>query len=153
MRDIRELGLKWPGPKLRQEDVKDLETSFSLTLPRDYLEFLSQVNGGQPKASLYSSKEEQQEEHLNVVGYLFPLTGDREEMGEIWWETRRLRDVLSEVGRGTDVLAVARDGSINPIYLDLSAMPPSVHILYLDNELLDYKIADTFEQFLDGLSL
>ena len=66
--------------------------------------------------------------------------------------TQLLRENLAEIEREVNVVAVARDGSINPIYLYMSEMPPSVHILYLDDEMLDYKIADNFEQFIDGLT-
>ena len=135
--------------------MEALEATFGLTLPPDYLSFLSLVNGGDPEADCYyyTDRTDEQDvfEGLVDVGELLPLTGDREEFGGIWRETQKLRDYQTDFGRDTNVLAVGRDGSINIIYLSLSDMAPSVHILYIDNCMLAPKIADTFEQFIDGL--
>ena len=156
VRDIRELAMERSGPELRQEDVEALEAVFGLTLPPDYLKFLSLVNGGIPRPDCYyyidDTNEQDVFEGLVGVGELLPLTGDREEFGGIWRDTQKLHDFQAEFGRDTNVLAVGRDGSINIIYMNLSDTPPSVHILYVDNQMLDPKIADSFEQFIDGLT-
>jgi len=148
--------MKRSGPELRQEDVEALEATFGLILPPDYLRFLSLVNGGEPGTDCYyytdRSNEQDVFEGLVGVSELLPLTGDREQFGGIWRETHKLRDFQAEFGRDTNVLAVGRADSINIIYLSLSDKPPNVHVLYVDNHMLAPKIADSFEQFIAGLS-
>ena len=153
MRDIAELQLKWPGPALLEADVRALEAHFATSLPDDYMHFLSLANGGVPTLDCYNYIGEDGEQGQAIVGDLHYVTTDHEDMGGIWRMTELLRENLAEIERKVNVVAVARDGSINPIYLNMSEMLPSVHILYLDDEMLDYKIADSFEQFIDRLTL
>lgn len=152
MRNIEELQLQWLGPTFTDADVQALEAHFAVALPPDYLHFLSLVNGGVPALNCYDYIHEDGEQGQITVGDLHYVTTDHEDMGGIWGMTQLLRENLAEIEREVNVVAVARDGSINPIYLNMFEMPPSVHILYLDDEMLDYKIADSFEQFIDGLT-
>ena len=152
MRDTTELELNWSGPSLLLMDVQALEGHFNVSLPTDYLEFLSSVNGGVPTVNCYDYTHEDGKPGQVIVGDLHRVTADHEDMGGVWRMTQALREDLASTGRGTNVVAIGRDGSINPIYLDMSTIPPTVRILYLDDELLDYKIADSFEQFIDRLT-
>lgn len=153
MRNIAELALRWSGPPVLQEDIHSLQAHFNVTLPSDYLHFLSLANGGPPKSNCYDYVHEDSEQGQVIVGDLHYMTADREDLGGVWKNTQSLLQYMdiSEAMRSKNVVAVGRDGSINPIYLDLSITPASVRILYVDDELLDYKIADSFEQFIDGL--
>ncbi len=153
MRNIKELQLQWPGLAFNAADVQALEAHFSVSLPSDYLELLSAVNGGGPRLDCYDYVHEDGEQGQIIIGELYYVTTDHEDIGGIWKMTQWLQDYLAIVGRDIkNVVAIARDGSINPIYLKMSEIPPSVHILYLDDQMLDYKIADSFEQFIDGLT-
>ena len=134
-----------------QEDVQALEAHFAVALPPDYLHFLSLVNGGVPTLNCYDYIHEDGEQGQITVGDLHRVTADHEDLGGVWKLTQALREDMAEAVKSANVIAVGRDGSINPIYLNMSIVPPPVHILYLDDELLDYKIADSFEQFIDGL--
>lgn len=152
MRDITELGLKWSGPPLLPVDVQEFAAHFSVSLPADYLRFLAAVNGGDPALECYNYIHEDGEPGQVVVGGLHYLTADHEDIGGVWKNTQELREYLAEFGRGTNVVCMGRDGSIMPIFLNMSGDPPSVHILYVDEDNLDCKMANSFEEFIDGLS-
>ena len=152
MRDVAELELNWSGPAFLLPEVRVLEAHFAVSLPADYLRFLSSANGGVPTTDSYDYIHEDGEQGQVTVGNLHYVTTDHEDLGGIWKNTQILRENMAEIGLGVNVVAVGRDGSINPIYLDMSTIPPTVRILYLDDELLDYKIADSFEQFIDRLT-
>lgn len=154
MKNIEGLELKWSGPALLPEDVQALESHFAVSLPPDYLQFLSTVNGGAPTLNCYDYIHEDGEQGQVIVGGFNYLIADRSDIGGVWENTESLQQYMMDVAeamRRINVVAIGRDGSINPIYLDLSVTPASVRILYVDDELLDYKIADSFEQFIDGL--
>ncbi|MGI4792248.1 MAG: SMI1/KNR4 family protein [Janthinobacterium lividum] len=153
MRDLAELGLEWSGSPFPTADVQALEAHFSVSLPSDYLCFLSLVNGGVPKNYCFNYIHKDGELGEVTVGDLYRMTDDHEDLGGIWKNTVALREYLAEAGLSTDVIAVGRDGSIMPIYLDMSAVPVSVHILYVDDNYLDFEIADSFERFIDGLTV
>lgn len=139
---------------MSDEDIRSLETEFHVKLPPEYVEFLLQTNGGIPSGATcfdYTLTNGKLVKAGGVVGCLNYVTSDKEDIGGVWESTQLLRSEFQEIERNTKVIAIGVDGADNMIYLDMSNDPPNVFIHYYSSNNSTPKIADSFEQFIDGL--
>lgn len=65
-----EITLQDVGPQLTPEALQQFESTFGLTLPRDYREFLLQFNGGVPSKSYLIQNREGGQDNWHIVRFL-----------------------------------------------------------------------------------
>ena len=153
MRDLSELYLWRSSPLPSAEAVRAFEAHFGVTLPADYLRFLSLANGGEPMLDCtfdYTTALGDFVEDAEQVAEFFSLTADPED-GGIWSNTQYLLNELEAVGKAENVVCIARNSDFDYVYLDMSTDPPRVRILYCDLKETIPTIAASFGEFLAGL--
>ncbi len=154
MRDLSELYLRRSKSAPTAATVAEFEAHFGVTLPADYLHFLSLANGGEPMLDCtfdYTTTFGRFVEDADQVAEFFSLTTDHDDGGGIWDNTQLLLNALESVGKGTNVVCIARNSEFDSIYLDMNADLLRVCILYHDLKETIPKIADSFGEFLAGL--
>lgn len=154
MRDLSELYLRRSSLPPSAEAVRAFESHFGVTLPADYLHFLSLANGGEPMLDCtfnYTTAFGEFVEDADQVAEFFSLTADPEDGGGIWDNTQLLLNALEPVGRNTNVVCIARNTEFASVYLDMNTDPPGVCIFYHDLKETIPKIADSFDEFLGSL--
>jgi len=154
MRDLSELYLRRSGPPPSAEAVRAFEAHFGVTPPADYLHFLSLANGGEPMLDCtfnYTTAFGELVEDADQVAEFFALTADPKDGAGIWENTQHLLNALKPVGKDTNVVCIGRNSEFDSLYLDMNTDPPRVCILYHDLKETIPKIADSFDEFLNGL--
>lgn len=111
--------------------------------PNSYKKFLRYADGGHPE-----------------IGCFFPQGSNSENIFEVDWfysiannQIELLSDAQKDWGNllGYLMAPIGRDGGGNQIYLDLTSDVASVWLYLHDENGKRLKIADSFEQFIDGL--
>ena len=154
MRDSSELYLRRTGPPPSSEAVRAFEAHFGITLPADYLHFLSLANGGEPMLDCtfdYTTAFGECVKDADQVAEFFSLTDDPKDAGGIWEKTQHLLNALAPVGKGTNVVCIARNSEFDSVYLDMNTDPPRVCVLYYECAKTTPKIAESFDEFLGSL--
>ncbi len=154
MRDVSELYLRHLQPSTDLQTVAQFEAHFGITLPADYLCFMSAANGGEPMLDCtfgYTMTSGMFLEDADQVKEFYSLTDDTQVWNGVWKNTDFLREVFREIGRDTDVVCIGATGEGDLIYLDFATLSACVRILYRDFDDMTPKIAASFEEFLDSL--
>ena len=150
MRNPSELKIhRYPGEPTRDPPSEGLvsafEREFGLSMPREYLDFISSYNGGCPEICVFQSTLDDFEEEW-IVNHFYYFDSDRDGPESLWLATRVWRGVLTG-----NLLPFAEDPFGNPFLLDLQAMPPSVKVCAHDEANAIVEIAPNFESFIDAL--
>jgi hypothetical protein len=113
------------------------------TLPEAYIQFIRTADGGCPEIGSFFPKggDPDNEFEINRIYSFSNPDGENVRDAIMGW-----KDVL-----GSDKFPFAEDGGGNQIYLDLGDSTPSVWIYLHDEDGARVKIADSFEEFIDGL--
>ncbi len=154
MRDLSELYLRRSSPPPSAEAIRAFEAHFGVTLPPDYLHFLSLANGGEPMLDCtfnYTTALGDFVEDADQVAEFFALTSDPENGGGIWSNTQYLLNELEAVGKAENVICIARASEFDYIYLDTNTDPPCVRFLCLDMKETIPTISTSIGEFLAGL--
>jgi len=154
VRDLSELYLRRSSPPPPAEAVRAFEAHFGVTLPTDYLHFLSLANGGEPMLDCtfnYTTAFGDYKEDADQVAEFFALTVGPKGRGGIWDNTQYLLNELEAVGKAESVVCIARNSDFDYVYLGMNTDPPCVRILYHDLKETIPTIADSFGEFLAGL--
>ena len=154
MRDLSELYLWRSSPPPSAEAICAFKAHFGVTLPADYLHFLSLANGGEPMLDCtfnYTTALGDFVEDADQVAEFFALIADTENDGGVWKNTQYLLNELEAVGKAENVVCIARNSDFDYVYLDMSTDPPCVRILYCDLKETIPMIAASFGEFLAGL--
>ncbi|WP_422527053.1 SMI1/KNR4 family protein [Serratia fonticola] len=122
--------------------ISDIEKTLGFTLPGDYIAMLKQHDGGHPELDTYSLTQD------NTFG-----VSKFYSIGNPNYET--LENAISRWGLvlGKGMLPIARDGGDNQFYLDLNEATPSVWIYLHDENEARVKLANSLEEFIDGLNV
>ena len=154
MRNLGELNLQENGepvdrPEPTSPQVSFIEELVGRVLPQSYLQFLKYSNGGQPEQdTFYFTYNDEQQEW--AVDTFFHISSDTGSFNNVVWEYRnRWNDAPRSF------LPIAADGSGNLICLDLSEPGSSKVVLWVhdDPELPLLPVADSFEEFIDSLTI
>jgi len=154
VRDLSELYLRRSGPPASTEAVRAFEEHFHVTLPADYLHFLSLANGGEPMLDCtfdYTTAFGEFVKDADQAAEFFSLTAAPEDLGGVWENTQHLLKALRSVGNNIKVVCIGRNSEADAIYLDMDTDPPRICILYLDYKETIPKIADSFDEFVASL--
>jgi hypothetical protein len=150
MRDIKELQIHdhradpYLEPPPTRALIEELERSFALRLPKEYVEFLNQSNGGAPTVGDFIPKDSTPDDIWSINRFL-SLTSAREESSGLWACIEEMRILV-----GAHALPFGRDGGGNYVYFDLRTKPPPIYLHIHDSD-TNVLVADTFEAFLDSL--
>lgn len=150
MRDIRELGINRGGKPvaglaLSDEEVHRFESAMGLAPPPAYRALLAISNGGHPEAACFLAEDEGVVYEFEVGEFLCWGTGDGgvERETEVWRKASGREDLVAFARtQGGDVFVLVRE----------RVEPPSVWICLHEEGFELSFVADTFEQFIDGLS-
>ena len=153
MRNLEELNINEGGepidrPAPSTDDTRRFVEHFGVSLPEDYTTLLLFANGGCPEVNSFTYYDGEGESAVNCF---YRLTSDRTDLYGVWRRTEHLRKVLSDANIANDVIAVGENGGGDDILLNMSNIPPSVHILYRTSGNSMPKIADSFGEFVDSL--
>ncbi|MCA9613404.1 MAG: SMI1/KNR4 family protein [Polyangiales bacterium] len=149
MRDIRELGINRGGAPvgglaLSDEEVHRFEDAMGLALPPAYRALLAIANGGHPEAACFVTEDGGVVYEFEVGEFLSWGPGD----GSVQRET----EVWRKASGREDLFAFARtQGGDAFVFVRENGAPPSVWLCLHEEGLELSFVADTFEQFLDGL--
>src|SRR6266516_4875208 len=154
MRDLTELNLndggKWldrPAPTAHQIAV--VERLAGAYLPAAYLAFLRFSNGGQPEVDTFTATNG----HEWVVNTFFHIASDAEISDD--WEDVAGRYHHRWPGAHRELVPIANDGGDNLFCLDLSERGRGAVVVQVHDEpgFPQVRLADSFEEFVDGLAL
>lgn len=151
MKDVLGLGIDGAKPAPSPEVIEKFQRQYQVHLPQHYLVFLNTANGGYPDIGGFSYVTRSGQMGESAVSSLFWLTDDRDDQYGLWWNTSILREVMEKAGLPVQVVAIGENGGNDLIYLDMTASPSAVHILYRTSGNSTPKIATSFEQFIDNL--
>ncbi len=144
------------APTPTDEEIEIVEQRLGYTLPSSYIDFMRGQNGGIPLRSTYPTSEATSwaDDHIAITAF-FPLSSTHEygiagEMGTHFWE--------SEWGYPAIGVAICDCPSAGHdlVYLDYRACGPTGEpsVVHIDVECeQETKLADNFEQFINGLRL
>ncbi|GKX52709.1 SMI1/KNR4 family protein [Budvicia aquatica] len=122
--------------------INNLEKLVGYEFPSSYLLMLKQHDGGHPELDTYSLT---QSNRFGVDSF-YSIANNKEEL---------LESAISRWGKvlGHGMLPIAKDGGDNQFYLDLTECIPSIWIYLHDENEARVKLANSLEQFIDGLEL
>ncbi len=152
MRDLNELGIFHIGepiPPPTSEQIACVETLIGAKLPESYAAFLRFSNGGWPRVCAFQDRTEGSREEWEV-DHFFHIASDINSTGNVVWNYRhRWPDASREI------LPIAEDAFGNFICLDLTASGKGRVIVWVhdDPDLPIVEVADSFEEFIDSLTL
>lgn len=155
MRDLSELnitndaGKPVDTPPPSPQEIAAFQRRFRVILPALYLRLLTTANGGHPEVDAFDYLTESGHAGGSAIDRFFNLGSDDEDQYGVSWNTKLIRDALGRDG----LVAIGENGGGDAIFLDLSDDGQSVHILYRTSGNAVPKIADNFEDFINGLSV
>ncbi len=149
MRDLSELNVNDGGKPVdrgppSKEAIEAYEREFGVSLPLDYVWFLSQVNGGHPEKDSFVPTGSSPDNRWGVDNF-YHLTGSGESTASLQRVTRNWREQL-----GADCIPIGSDGGGNQIFLDM-AREAAVFLCIHDENFKIVKVASSFSEFLDLL--
>ena len=152
MRDFAELNLNEGGKRVDRappspEVISAFEREFGVSLPPDYISFLTYSNGGHPELDSIAPMG-RRDIAMRAINRFSYLNEDQESPAGLWAAARAWRPILGE-----KQIPIAADGGGNPFILDMSTTPPRVSACLLDEGLARVEIAPSFSEFIDGLEL
>lgn len=139
------------GPHLSDADIAMLEKEIKVSLPHEYREFLLRKNGGRPVPSAFPI-DGFENNPFGVIQVFFRISGNVE-TSNIAWNFETMNGRLPD-----NLIAIACTGSGDLICLSLYGEDAGA-VLFWDfyNEPPEpsyanvYRIADSFEEFLDRI--
>lgn len=111
--------------------------------PDDYKKFLRYADGGHPEIGCFVPKGSHSENAFEVDWFYSIANNQIESVGEAQKKWGRLLGHLTA--------AIGRDGGGNQLYLDLTSDVATVWLFLHDESGKRIKIADSFEDFINGL--
>ena len=158
MRDLTKLGIgafgNRPFPSISEEALREFERAFDVSLPVSDIQFLRFANGGTLKVSDYDDPTTGGRGGINDFYGLGSREDDERALslgkwdyGNLWGETRIFSKVSPKLG-----IPFARDGGDNQLFLAYSEEIVRVSRLIFASRTC-YRIAQSFEQFLDLLQV
>jgi hypothetical protein len=149
-----ELILEDVGPLLNKEELKKVEEQYRLRLPKDYKEFLLKNNGGKPDRLYF--RLDGKKAFTEAIHYFLSISDDPDLSFSKYYERYHEADRLRK-----DLIPIAFDAGGNLVALCLKGSDRG-RVYFWDHEAeTDGRgargenlrlIADTFEEFLEGLS-
>lgn len=152
MRDLAELNINDGGERVTRlppsdSVIAEFERECGLKLPGQLLKLLRHSNGGHPELDSYDPDGIDSPNSFGV-DKLFHLSDEKDSPYSLWEAIRVWRPYI-----GDNALPFAEDGGGNIAFLDLSANPAPVRVCWHDENFRTGFLAQSFEMFIDGLTL
>lgn len=152
MRNLEELNINEGGrpvsrPQPSEKDITAFQDHFGHALPVEYMRLLRFANGGYPELDSFVPKGADKSNRW-AVNFFYRLESDKNDMAGLWNAVEDWGAVL-----GKSRLPIACDSGGNQIVLNLEASPAKVELCIHDEGFRIVPVADSFEQFLDLLSV
>lgn len=152
MKDLSRLNLNEGGKRVTREAptaavVNSFQQRYSISLPQHYLELLRHSNGGHPELNSIAVGTGVKSTRWSINHFYF-LDEDKDAPESLWRATEVWRRQL-----GPFALPFASDEGDNQYFLDLSVSPSPVKLCIHDERFWTIRIADSFEEFIDALSI
>jgi len=127
------------------EAINELASSVGEKIPEAYKSFLRFADGGHPEVGCFYLHGSDVNNGFDV-DWFYSVANPAVEL---------VKNVLKNWGGilGDGMLPIGCDGGGNLIYLDLSSDASSVWLYLHDEDKKRLKVADSFEQFIDGLTV
>jgi hypothetical protein len=150
MRNLAELGMTLYGEPQRRrpptdEEIRKLESALGARLPPAYLQFLRFANGGTPRLTIFRTKGG---ESKGSASLFYCLSEDEDSLDNI---ARALGNYRKAGGKPKQ-LPIGEDGFGNMVVLDLENARDAVKLVLHDEHFEEVFLADSFEDFIDGLT-
>ncbi|MFS0765701.1 MULTISPECIES: SMI1/KNR4 family protein [Peribacillus] len=134
------------NPKISLQDIKQFEQEYDVTLPKQYVDFLLEYNGGYPQESSFKISDDEGE---SLVNKFYGIRDMKSNLGKVF---EVLEGEIPE-----DFISIANDPGGNEILLGVSGeYQGKVYFWFHDIELEDemgnmFILADSFDEFLNNL--
>lgn len=134
------------NPKISLQDIKQFEQEYEVTLPKQYVEFLLEYNGGFSKESGFIISDEEGE---SLVNKFYGIGDMKSNLGKVF---EVLEGEIPE-----DFISIANDPAGNEILLGVSREYQGkiyfwIHDIEPEEEMDNmFILADSFAEFFDNL--
>jgi hypothetical protein len=151
MRDLSELNINVGGKRVERavpsdEQVREFQEHFDITLPSEYLRLLRYSNGGHPELNSIQPAGRPEATRWAIDKFYY-LSSDRNSDETLWGAMDVWRAIL-----GKNALPFAEDGGGNQFFLDLRTSPAPVKVCVHDEGFSTIEVAPSFDVFIDMLS-
>lgn len=152
MRNLKELNITYLGKKVLRPSppasvVGEFEKSLAIQLPRQYLELLQYSNGGHPELDTFV-RQSRGENSVWTIDYFYHLDDDRESDYSMWSNAVAWKCCVDK-----KCVPFACDGCGNQYVINFGTRPPSVCVCIHDENCRMVALANSFADFIDGLSV
>lgn len=152
MRDLLELNINEGGAPVARAPatpsaIAAFAAEYGIKIPEILLRLLRHSNGGHPELDSFLPGGPDERYPFGIDHFLF-LDEDRDSCESMWKAMEFWRPVL-----GPSCLPFAEDGGGNVVFLDLTLDPPTVRVCWHDENFAQALLADSLEQFIDGLRI
>lgn len=153
MRDIQDLGIRGMIVPISPEQISELERSYDVQLPSDYLNFITSINGANIDICVcFDYINNEGEQCQGLLSFINQIGIDNESVYGVNFCTELLRSELKENALLNNVLAIGSVFSFDFLYLNFDNNPPSVHLFIREEgELGMRNVANSFGEFIDML--
>lgn len=134
------------NPKISLQDIKQFEQEYEITLPKQYVEFLLEYNGGFSKESGFKISDDEGE---SLVNKFYGIGDMKSNLGKVF---EVLEGEIPE-----DFISIANDPAGNEILLGVSGEYQGkiyfwIHDIEPEEEMDNmFILADSFAEFFDNL--
>ncbi|MGE7184012.1 SMI1/KNR4 family protein [Peribacillus sp. NPDC006672] len=136
------------NPKISLQDIKQFEQEYDITLPKQYVDFLLEYNGGYPQESNFRISDDEGE---NLVNKFYGIGDMKNNLAKVF---EVLEGEIPE-----DFISIANDPGGNEVLLGVSGEYQGkvyfwVHDIETEDEIGNmYILADSFARFFNNLYL
>lgn len=134
------------NPKISLQDIKKFEEEYDIELPKQYIQFLLEYNGGFPQESGFQISDEEGE---SLVNKFYGIGNMKSNLGKVY---EVLEGEIPE-----DFISIANDPAGNEILLGVSGEYQGnvyfwIHDIAPEEEMDNmFILADSFYEFFDNL--
>ncbi|MDG9967039.1 SMI1/KNR4 family protein [Achromobacter mucicolens] len=138
-------GIPVPGFAGPFSEFVEIERLLHAPLPQGYIDFIMSSDGGHPEIGCFLIQGGDDDNWVEV-DYFYSFG---------YKDLPRVKWALSVYGPiiGPEALPIGMDGGGNQFYLLMSVRPASVWLYLHDEGPVSVKLADSFEEFIAGLSV
>lgn len=152
MRNLNELEMVYPGKLVNRPSPSDYEISVIENLvgglPKKYLEFLMFSNGGRPKCSMFYYHNNEGSKIEEEVEHFYHLLSDFDSTSNLVWRYKHFF-----IKSPKELLPIANNGFGDEVCLHVkNHCDHGIFFIYHDDpQKTIYKVAESFEEFIDML--
>jgi hypothetical protein len=134
------------NPKISLQDIKQFEQEYDIVLPKQYVEFLLEYNGGFPQKSGFNISDDEGE---SLVNKFYGIGDMKSNLGKVF---EILEGEIPE-----DFISIANDPAGNEILLGVSGENQGKVYFWIHDrvpeEVMDnmFNLADSFSEFFGNL--